>query len=1510
MDEEAKTESKKTAYHVVGIGASAGGLEALSNFVANLPQGTHCSYIIAQHMSPNHRSMMVDILSRETVSPVEEAKDGEKPKPGTIYVIPPGYNLSLRHGTFKLHTPSPEISPKPSINLLFQSLAEELDERAIGIVLSGTGSDGTSGLRAIKAVGGITYAQMPETAKYDGMPRSAIDAGVVDHIMPPDQMGQDLERVINFPSVAANIVETQDQPAELDSLFRKVRQQTKIDFSSYKLATVLRRLERRLLATETETLTAYLQYVDEHPQELEKLAKETLISVTEFFRDREAFHILDRHIKELVERKKTHEEIRVWVVGCATGEEAYSLAMLFAENLGSELSKTRLQIFATDIDNNALSFARRGIYKAAAMAEIPQEYISKYFRASGNSFEPIKELRDCVVFARQDIVCDPPFLRTDLISCRNVLIYFNAELQNKVLTTLHYALKPGGLLFLGRSENINQQEALFTTLDRRARIFQRRGEGRPLDLARSSRRGVLPITLPPKKVASSYERLFLEAISKHYAPSAVLIDSEFKIVFMHGNVDQFISLPCGTPEMNLAQLIIAEFRNEILTSLHRARRRTATTYSRKRRIASLDYQTWRLAVHPLKEYREAELFLVAFEPTLKNEASAIGAQENNANTIAEAAANDELQITREHLQTLLEEMAASNEEMQALNEEVQAANEELQATNEELEAANQELQATNEELISVNEESLAKSAEVAAINSEFESLYNTMDFPIMVFDSNLFLKRANLAASRLYDVPAIGNNRHINHLELPPYLQDVEGRLLKALHSQRKETFSANHQDHFYQIFVTPTLNPLGVTQSVVLIVIDNTDLVVANQKIVESQERLLSIMNHSSSIVSLKDAAGCYEFVNFRFEEMFDVKSQDILGKTDYQIFPPELAKTLRRHDLEALDKLTLLSATEDLRLGAHHVILEAVHFPIFDNKGVVRSICMQAIDVTQKHQAEEQLRLAAKVFDRAGEAIMITDAAGTIITVNDAFTTITGYPAEQVVGQKPTILKSGHHDKEFYEQMWQNILHEGWWQGEIINRRADGNVYPEWLTISTVHNASGDLVNYVAIFSDISAVKASQNRIEHLATHDELTNLPNRTLLMDRMKHAIAQAKRKQESLAIMFIDLDNFKNVNDALGHDAGDLLLKLATERLLSCMRDTDTLARMGGDEFVAILNNVEITEVNRIASRVIDFLSASFRISERDCFISASIGISLYPQDGEDSVTLLKNADTAMYRAKDQGRNQFQYFADEMKLKALQRLTIETGLRMALESNRLSLHYQPKMDLHTGQIVGAEALLRWSDPNLGNVSPAQFIPVAENCGLITALGKQVIRMAVQQINTWQQQGLNVPAIAINLSGHQLRDSRFAETLLSELRQAQVEPRALVLELTESMLIERIDMTATLLEKLVALGFKISIDDFGTGYSSLSYLKRLPLHELKIDRSFIGDIETNADDRTIAHTIVNMAHTLGLSVVAEGVENIAQERVLQSINCDGAQGYYYYRPLTAEQFALLLAKRSLP
>ncbi|MFN3884510.1 MAG: putative bifunctional diguanylate cyclase/phosphodiesterase, partial [Rhodocyclaceae bacterium] len=561
----------------------------------------------------------------------------------------------------------------------------------------------------------------------------------------------------------------------------------------------------------------------------------------------------------------------------------------------------------------------------------------------------------------------------------------------------------------------------------------------------------------------------------------------------------------------------------------------------------------------------------------------------------------------------------------------------------------------------------------------------------------------------------------------------------------------------------------------------------------------------------------------------------------------------------------------------------------------------------VTKIMQAEEQLRITARVFDQAGEAIVITDPGSSIQTVNAAFTRITGYQPSEAIGKKVgDLLRSGRHSPDFYSAMWQALRETGFWQGEIWNKRKNGEIYPEWLTINRILDGAGEVEHYVAVFSDISQIKDSQRKAEYLATHDPLTGLPNRTLFHDRLRHALAQARRQKSRVALLFIDLDNFKTINDTLGHDIGDELLKQAACRLREVVRDVDTVARLGGDEFTAILADCSAETADRVSRRIVDDLSASFEINGRALFVSASVGIAFYPEDGQDSTSLVRAADAAMYRAKEQGRNRVEFFKPDLQVRLLKRAALEGALREALRLGRLRLVFQPKFRLEDRRLAGAEALVRWRDPEVGEVSPGEFIPIAEASGLILEVSRAVEGMLLAQMAAWQEIGLTLPRIAFNVSPRAMREADFAEALIARIDAAGIAHDRLQIEITESTLLENLDNVVNNLVALDAAGLKIAIDDFGTGYSSLAYLKRLPIDELKIDKSFVDGLGQDREDEAIARAVLGLAQALNLETVAEGVETDRQLAWLAQYGCDFAQGYLLAKPLEVVDFEDLLAR----
>jgi len=556
---------------------------------------------------------------------------------------------------------------------------------------------------------------------------------------------------------------------------------------------------------------------------------------------------------------------------------------------------------------------------------------------------------------------------------------------------------------------------------------------------------------------------------------------------------------------------------------------------------------------------------------------------------------------------------------------------------------------------------------------------------------------------------------------------------------------------------------------------------------------------------------------------------------------------------------------------------------------------------EVEERTSAEMELRLAAEVFQHSLEGIVITDTHGDILKVNPAFTSITGYASEEVVGRNPRLLKSDRHGADFYEGMWRSLVERGRWEGEIWNRRKSGESYPEWLSISAVKDVEGHTTHYVGVFHDITEAKESEEQIRFQAYHDALTGLPNRLLLKDRLAVAINHAQRGGGKVAVIFLDLDNFKNINDSLGHIVGDWLLQSVAYRLLKLMREEDTVARLGGDEFVVMIEEVvNPREVVNVARRIIEAFAAPVTVGSHELFVTPSLGITLYPEDGRDADTLIKNADMAMYQAKAAGRNDYRLFTPQMNENVTRRLALEGRLRKAVEHGELAPFLQPKVRLGDGRVNGMEALARWPQGDGTLVSPAEFIPLAEETGLILPLGEAILEKACLAARRLTKAGHPDLVLAVNLSPKQFRQADLVARILAILKRTGLSPERLELEITESTLMTDIEKTVGKLRELAGYGIGLAVDDFGTGYSSLFYLKHFPLRSLKIDQSFVRDLNRDENDANIVRTIIALAHNFNLEVVAEGVENPEQLAFLRNHHCHTAQGFLFSRPLAEPEF----------
>lgn len=680
-----------------------------------------------------------------------------------------------------------------------------------------------------------------------------------------------------------------------------------------------------------------------------------------------------------------------------------------------------------------------------------------------------------------------------------------------------------------------------------------------------------------------------------------------------------------------------------------------------------------------------------------------------------------------------------------------------------------------------------------------------------------------------------------------------------------------------------------------------------------ETRHRKLLFNLHTAVVVHAADSS--IIFNNQHASELLGLSEEQLNGKAAIDPawhFMDEFGNAMMVDDYPVSRVISTLLPVNDQVLGIHNPgradvsWVMAGAFPEFDTDGKLQQIVVNFHDITELKNAQGSLNKLSLAVEQSPNSIVITNLEANIEYANAAFTKITGYSLEDVIGKNPRFMQSGKTFKSTYDSMWANLSRGDVWKGELRNRRKDGSEYTESAIISPVRQANGKITHYLAIKEDITQKKADEEHIDKLAHFDQLTGLPNRILLQDRFKFSLSLAQRNNENLALMFLDLDHFKNINDTLGHSVGDLLLMEIGKRIKELVRAEDTVSRQGGDEFVLILPGTDADGAALVATKLMEVISQPVLLSQHELIITASIGIAIYPDDGESLEILSKNADVAMYRVKQDARNGFQFFTQEMQKNSARTLRLSLALRHALARNELQLHYQPQISIEDGHVVGAEALLRWRHPELGMISPAEFIPIAEDSGQIIPIGEWVLRSAAQQLKKWLDSGLPPMVVAVNLSAVQFRQSNIAELIIRIVDEEKLPHEYLEVELTEAATMHDPQSAIAVMDSLHELGIRMSIDDFGTGYSSLSYLKKFKVYKLKIDQSFVRNLSEDQDDKAIVTTIINLATSLGLHTIAEGVETASQLAFLRLHGCDEVQGYYFSKPLPVDEFERFLKK----
>lgn len=1396
--------------YVVGIGSSAGGLEALEHLVAALEPGLPAAIIVAQHLAPQHPSMLTDLLARATSLEVVAAADGDELRAGVVSIIPPGTDVLVTSSQIRLVEPGAGAGPSPSIDRFLDSIAQSWGEHGVGVILSGTGADGCYGMRAIKAADGLTIVQSPHSAKFEGMPRAALGFGVGDLVLVPGEIGERLSHLGAPQADWIGDVLPIPGPDAMTSVIAEIRRATGVDFSRYKESTLQRQIQRRMAILQVADIEDYLPLIMADSAEPLALMNGMLVTVSSFFRDADSFAALKERLRPLVSTLPVAEQMRIWVPGCATGEEVYSIAMIISSLLGDPINlEQRLKIFGTDLDEAALSVARRGAYPSVSASSVPQEYRARYLVPSAQGVEISPDLRDVVVFARHNVAQDPPFARLDMISCRNTLIYFTAPLQHRVLQMFAYALRPGGVLFIGASEALASDTAGFETADSTHRIFVRTAE------AVSPRKAYLPgpvprireTVRPPAAAvaeASGYpdtHQEVLEALARSRNGPCLVLNERHEVLEVIGDVQQFCRVPQGRPSVALASLLRPEFESEaraLLLALRAKGERVASP------VLSGDEVPGgvRLVASPLQVGPRVltELEFVRSDIEVR---PPIEMGERGSEFDAEIARLErELLKSQESLEGSLADLETAHEELLASNEELQASSEELQSSYEELATSNEELQASNEELSTANRELRQRADELDRTRRQSEAM-----------------------------------------------LTDFE-RVTDAL----REVVWQRDQSLGRLLYVSKGIEDLlGVT--VDSLADDATRL---DDLIIESDRDRVSAARGDarkpwSVDFRIREISGAEKWVTERASLVGDVTGGERVVGTLTDITEEMLALQREREQRSIFEAVfrapfigvAIIDADDRILLANDH-LCELLGYEV----GSLRSLPLAALGFIPDEEAHHD----GTPITSDGDALALHD--------------IGGLPARQLIRRDGS-------------SCWANV-----------------ELRPLSPGISTAAS--------MFIVRDVTLLREQTAELSRRASTDAGTGLLNREHFQQTLARNIARCEASRTSVALVWVDIDQFKDVNDRYGHAAGDEVLRCSAERMEAAVRSNDIVGRIGGDEFGVILAHFEsAAELEVVLERMLAALRVPIPVGDAEVVISGSLGVAVYPEDGLNPEDLMRSADAAMYAIKKRSGDGYEYFRAELTREAEARRHMRSDLGDAIRDERFTLFYQPILSAETGDLWGVEALIRWHRD--GEIIPAQeFIDFCESTGQIRSLAPLTFRRLREDLAVFRASGSDVGKACVNVSVSQLEDKSF--TALMRWWPSPSGLNGVVMEITESVFLPDHQRSFDAIELLTKLGAEISVDDFGSGYSNLTLLEALAPTLIKLDKSFLSARVDSRHGNKLITAAVDMAHALHAIVVAEGIETDEQLATVRSIGADLVQGYGIAMPMPRDELIEWLSARS--
>jgi len=1374
---------------VVAIGCSAGGLEASRELIKALPTDNIC-YLLCQHLSPSHTSLLKDILAPETGLKVVEMADGSLLQAGHFYVPRPNTNIEINNNSISLVKPSIGSLAKPNVDKLLSSLATAKQSMACAIILSGSGKDGAKGVVDIKNNDGLVFVQSPDDSQYDSMPRSAIATHIVDVIDTPQNIAQYLSRLIDRDQRRSPTEFLDKNKSVFEKILKRITVVTGVDFTQYRDSSLQRRLARRLQFLGIQNFETYMAKLESDEQETWQLMQSVFVVVSEFYRDKSAFIALEKSISKKIANNSNNDEFRIWVPGCATGEEVYTLAMIMEDIAKNKGTNIRYKIFATDLSHNALGEARRGVYEPDKLVKMPEEWRQKYFTKDNDKLTVKNYLRENIVFSVHDVLTDPPFSRIDLISCRNLIIYFDENVQQKLFKTFAYALKNDSLLFLGSSEICNNKK-LFSSINENSKIYRKNKlSNKEVIIHGLTSVGDRKIEMARKNKKESLESKIYRAVYSLFSPPMVIINEDYEIIFKEGDYRHLIDVDTGIVEKDLFANIKEDLRPEIRALLFKVKQsgKKEKGNQHSSQIAKENIQ-FSINIEPIIEI--SKTWFLIYLDIRKNQSINNKIEHSEESILNEL--DQELSETRENLQIVIEELESTNEQMQIYNEELQSSNEEYQSTNEELQTVNEELQSTNEELLTMNEEYEIQTSLFQNTKNDLINIQESVDIPLILISQEYRIKRFTSCCDQLLDLNKIKEDDLIFALE---WYCDVQ--LLKPL----------------------------------------------------------------------LKEVS----------ENRIPSKIEVIIGNEFYdcQISP-------------------YINGNNE-----------------FDGYTII-FYCTSNFKHAQKNLLTEKT-LAQKTLETIMEGVIRIDKDLTIQYANTLSAELSGWGLDSMIGKPVSRVLRLFQDNDEYpiEKTLQNSIdnNEPFRSQDTplllkTRRGKDINIelcFSPVLMVEKTPNHQGGVI----AFRDVTALHKQMKTLMWNSTHDGLTGLINRKEIEKRLDSAIITARRNRMNSTLLYLDLDQFKVVNDTCGHEAGDLLLKQISQLMMDILRTRDTLARLGGDEFALLLDKCPLHEAESIAVKLQKTISDyRFLWNEKIFHVSVSIGIVEIHEESYHVSEILRQADTACYQAKESGRNVIEIFTDSNNAIEEKRAQMHSvaDINHAIENNGFLLYFQEVYPLHNGKSRW-EVLIRMYKKPGEFMLPGAFLPAAERFGLITRIDIWVLKNSIKMISKLSATNQNIiPSININMSGATIGNEEYLETLKLLLERYSINPACICLELTETAAVSFYIKAKHYLEKISALGCKIALDDFGSGMSSLAYLRDLPIDMVKIDGSFIQGIVEDPVNRTIVKSVKEVAKILNLQVVAECVETEEQYTILKEQGIDLAQGFFFGRPIPFEEFSAL-------